>query len=189
MTVHIKTPVKFTERKRNPPYGMSESFICSGTSSRLWDPDDHHIAHWILKRFILKPTQILSCLFLKTNFINIFPPVSSSPKRFCFPVSRQTNYMYVLLMSLCDAGHVYFIIFESITVTIFAIAPHRIWRSSLAFIKTHTTGSFNWETVFAMNISNIRTWGNTSRFFLYNCIHTFVISLFNQNILINTFLI
>ena len=146
MTVRIKTLGKVTERKRNPPYGMSESFIRSGTSSRLWDPDDYYIAHRILTRFILKPTPILSCLFLKKNFINIFPPASSSPKRFCFPVSRPINCMYVLLMSLCDAGHVYFIIFESITVTVFAIAPHRIWRSSLAFIKTHTRGSFIWET-------------------------------------------
>jgi hypothetical protein len=118
MTVHIKTPVNFTERKRNPPCGMSESFIWSGNSSRLWHPWRSSIAHWILTRFILKPTQIFSCLFLKTNFIIIFPPVPSSTKRICFPVRRLINCMYLLLMSLCDAGHVYFIIFESITVTV-----------------------------------------------------------------------
>jgi len=189
MTVYIKNHGNFTERKRNPPYGMSESFIWSGNSSRLWDPDDHHIAHWILTRFILTPTQNVSCLFLKKNFISFFPPVPSSPKRFCFPVSRLINCMYVLLMSLRGAGHVCFIIFESITITVFAIAPHRIWRSSLAFIKTETRGSFIWETAFAMNISSTRTWGNTSRFFLSNFIQTVVIFLFNPEILSNSFII
>jgi len=35
MTVHIKILGNFTERKRNPPYGMSESIIWSGNYSRL----------------------------------------------------------------------------------------------------------------------------------------------------------
>ena len=112
------------------------------------------------------------------------------PPEICRAVSRKINCVTLHLVG-CILQYYYDARTRehSIAVTVFAIATHSIWRSSIAFIKTQTRGSSIRETVFAMHISSVWTWGNTSRFLLSNFIHTVVISPFNGNILSNTFLI